>query len=390
MAQIFLVPGFFGFTKLGAYSYFHRVDEALKTNLKQHGIDAEVVEVDTLPTASIRRRAARLIDFVSEHGGLEQDNLHFIGHSTGGLDIRMMLSPGIQLRSSKQEQEIARRTRTVITLSTPHYGTPMANFFTGISGRKLLLVLCLMATSGPGRYAIYSLARLMQQVAHLDSWLGQRNDILDSVAKNLLSQVRPEEGEEIWQYLRCISEDQGAMLQLTPEAMDLFNSAVVDQSGIDYVSFVSGSPAPSSRLLIPGVRNLYQSLTHLIYAFCYQLTKSEHRHYPYPRLPAEEQHQSEAHLGFSLSPSTNDGIVPTLSQFWGRTGGVYSADHMDVVGQFQHAHLGEHYSTWMMSGSGFNEDRFERMWDDISKAIAKRQRKRKTQTRASKRSTETV
>jgi hypothetical protein len=83
MAQVYLVPGFFGFTELGSFNYFHRVSEVLGEALAEHSVDAEIIEVDTVPTGSIRRRALRLLAVVQRRGGLEQDQMHFIGHSTG-------------------------------------------------------------------------------------------------------------------------------------------------------------------------------------------------------------------------------------------------------------------------------------------------------------------
>jgi len=96
MTQVYPVPGFFGFTELGSFNYFHRVSEVLGQALKERGVDAEIIETETVPTGSIRRRARRLIQSVRMHGGLEQDGLHFIGHSTGGLDTRMLPTPGVQ------------------------------------------------------------------------------------------------------------------------------------------------------------------------------------------------------------------------------------------------------------------------------------------------------
>jgi triacylglycerol esterase/lipase EstA (alpha/beta hydrolase family) len=158
MTQIYLVPGFFGFTALGAYNYFHRVAEILEHALRKHQIDAQIIEVDTLPTGSIIRRSLRLLETVKKNGGLQQKHLHFIGHSTGGLDVRLLLTKGVKLLPDKEEAKIAKRTRTAISLATPHYGTPLANFFTRMNGRNLLYLLAVMATSGPGRYTIYQKA----------------------------------------------------------------------------------------------------------------------------------------------------------------------------------------------------------------------------------------
>lgn len=367
--QVYLVPGFFGFTKLGAFNYFHEVATAIKSKLLDQGIEAQVIEVETIPTGSIRRRAEMLIEAVRKNDGHHADNLHFIGHSTGGLDIRLMLTPSVKLRSGQMEMQIAQRTRSAISLSTPHYGTHMASFFTSMNGRNLLLLLSLLATSGPGRYSIYSMARLLNQYARLDRLLGQRDDILDSLAKNLLNQLRPDQGDAVWAYLRHIAEDQGAMVQLTPEGMDLFNAAVPDRRGVDYVSFITASPPPAVRLLIPQRNNAYQAVTHLVYTLCYRITQKEHSHYRYPRLDAKPRDALQKVLGSSLESTSNDGIVPSLSQFWGRTGGIYCADHMDVVGQFHHTKDTGVYPTWMMSGSGFNEERFAQVWGDICQVM---------------------
>jgi triacylglycerol lipase len=376
MTQIYLVPGFFGFKELGAYSYFHRVAVTIKSHMKKKGIDAEIIEVDTIPTASIRRRALRLIETVRENGGTAHDNLHFIGHSTGGLDIRMMLTPDVRLAPGKEEVEIGRLTRTAVTISTPHYGTPLANFFTSLNGRNLLLLISLMATSGPGRYSLYAAARLIRRYSSLVRFIGHKDNILDSLAENLLAQIRPDKGDAIWEYLRRISQDQGAMIQLTPEGMDLFNGAVTDRQSVEYISYISASPPPDPKLLIPRPGNPYLAFTHLIYAACYHITRKEHRHYPYPGIDEETMTAARNVLNFPINAATNDGVVPALSQFWGKTGGILSADHMDVVGQFQHIHNGKTYSTWMMSGSGFNEDRFEESWRDIVERIACNQKKR--------------
>ncbi|MBC7973740.1 MAG: hypothetical protein H7138_02060, partial [Myxococcales bacterium] len=56
--QVVLVPGFFGFLNLGELNYFSRTVEQLAARLQQLGVSAEVRAVSTLPTASLRSRAA--------------------------------------------------------------------------------------------------------------------------------------------------------------------------------------------------------------------------------------------------------------------------------------------------------------------------------------------
>ena len=98
---VFLVPGFFGFTSVGAVSYFEDVEQALGRALRRRGVDARIVRCATQPTASITRRADALRRQVLRSGGLRARELHFIGHSTGGLDVRMLLTPGAAGRARR-------------------------------------------------------------------------------------------------------------------------------------------------------------------------------------------------------------------------------------------------------------------------------------------------
>jgi triacylglycerol lipase len=369
MTQVYLVPGFLGFTELGSFSYFHRVSEVLRQDLLDRGVDAEIIEVDTLPTGSIRRRAERLLETVTERGGLRQDRLHFIGHSTGGLDIRMLLTPAVQLLPTGEDLDISGRTRSAISLSTPHHGTPLANFFTSMNGRNMLYLLALLAGSTPGRYSLWVGSKLLSAAADLDKWIGQEENILDAVAENVLKNLTPDKEDPLWEFVREISQDQGAMVQLTPEAMDLFQAAVPDPENVRCVSFVNASPPPGLHSLVVQPRNIYQSATHVLYAASYLITSRAPPNYPYPEPSAADREAMQAELPFPLDQRTSDGIVPVLSQVWGRLGGVALGDHLDVVGQFQHQDDGKTYSAWLCSGSGFDEERFQRLWSRVADVI---------------------
>jgi len=370
MTQVYLVPGFFGFRELGSFNYFHRVSEVLGAALRERGVRADIVEVDTLPTGSIRRRAARLLETVEERGGLAQDHLHFVGHSTGGLDIRMLLTPGVRLLDAGEAPDIAARTRSAVTLSTPHHGTPLAGFFTSMNGRNLLYLLAILAGSAPGRYSLYLGSRLLSTAADLDRWLGQEANLLDDVAENVLKRLSPDPDDPLWAFVREISRDQGAMVQLTPESMDVFQAAVPDPPDVRCVSFVSASPPPGFRSLRLEPRNIYQPATHVLYAASYLVTGRAPDNYPYPEPAADLRAAMEKELPFPLDARTNDGIVPALSQLWGEPGGVAVGDHLDVVGHFEQEDLGKTRSAWLCSGSGFDEEAFERLWGRIAGVIA--------------------
>ena len=52
----------------------------------------------------------------------------------------------------------------------------------------------------------------------------------------------------MWRYLGEIERDQGAVLQLTPEGIGLFDAAVADRDGIAYGCVVAGVPRPRERV----------------------------------------------------------------------------------------------------------------------------------------------
>jgi hypothetical protein len=365
---VFLVPGFFGFTRAGALTYFQGVEAALARALERHRIDARIVCCRTQPTASIRRRAERLIDVVCEAGGLEDGALHFVGHSTGGLDARLLTTPGVRLRSDGAEQRIAERTRSVVTVSTPHYGTPLAGFFTTLPGRQLLELLAALSSSRGGRLGLFAAAQAIGLAARLDDALGRDRTFLDFVARSLLHRVTREAEAPLWEYLREIARDQGAVVQLTPESMDLFNAAVVDAPEIAYASLVTVAPAPPRQLLSRDLLSLVRSALAGSFTLLYAIASREHRHYRYPHPGEDALRVFDREPSLRLSSSSNDGVVPALSQVYGRVLDVVVADHLDVVGQFQRA--GSPYSDWLPSGSRFDVARFKRAWGRVAEHIA--------------------
>lgn len=367
--KVYLAPGFFGFTSIGGLNYFHRVADALSEGLARRGLDADIVECATQPTGSIRRRTIKVIEDVIDSGGLDAEEIHFVGHSTGGLDIRLAVTPGVRLRPGRTEgAEIAARTRSVISIATPHFGTPLANHFTTISGRHLLELAAILATTSGGRYAVFALSRALKAVHRIDSWLGREHTFLDQWVDNLLGKVTLDRNDPIWEFLREVSEDQGAIIQLTPESMNLFNAAVVDRPGVRYSSLVTVAPPPpfhyEARRFLSAPP---QAALAVVFSILYHLAAREHRHYPYPHPGKNVLDDWEGRLPFRLDAKANDGVVPSLSQVYGRVLDVAVADHLDVVGQFESEAA---YTDWLPSGSKYREAEFMASWDAVAAEIA--------------------
>jgi hypothetical protein len=365
---VFLVPGFFGFTSIGAVSYFEDVEQTLGRALRRRGVEARIVRCMTQPTASIPRRADALRRQVIRSGGLRARELHFVGHSTGGLDVRMLLTPGVKISTGDSEERIARLTKTAIFVATPHHGTPLANHFISVQGQTLLLVLSALATSGQGRGAILAAAKAIALVARLDDWIGREEGPLDRIAEALLRQIRFDRRDPVWNYLGEIEQDQGAVMQLTPEGIELFAAAVADRVGIDYGCVVAGVPKPREELKLKELLNPEYVVLRALFRLLHALTARPHRHYPYPQPTKATQRLLDRGLGFKATPQISDGIVPTLSQLHGRVLHVACADHLDLVGHYTLA--GGRTGNWLPSGAGFTPKAFSATWEAIATAIA--------------------
>lgn len=375
---VFLVPGFFGFTSVGSVSYFERVEQTLGEALRRHGAPARIVRCKTQPTASIPRRVDELRRQVLARGGLKASELHFVGHSTGGLDMRMLLAPGVKISRGDSEERIARLTRSAISVATPHHGTPLANHFLSLQGQTLLLVLSALATSGQGRGAIVAAAQALALVARLDDWLGRKTGPLDRLADGLLRRIRFDRRDPVWRYLGEIERDQGAVLQLTPEGIGLFDAAVADRDGIAYGCVVAGVPRPRERVEVSEWLDPEYVTLRALFRLLHGLTSRPHPRYPYPVPTAAMQRGLDRALGFEVTPAVNDGIVPTLSQLHGRVLHVARADHLDVVGHYT---LAGKTADWLPSGAGFTPQGFEATWDAVAAAIARSGRATKDQGR---------
>ncbi|MGI5861258.1 MAG: esterase/lipase family protein [Myxococcales bacterium] len=368
--MVFLVPGFFGFKEFGGLNYFNGVKPLLEHELSELGVDAEVVELHTLPTSSIRRRAADLLETVARLGALEASDLVLVGHSTGGLDARMAATPGVQLVEGDLEERIGRKLRSVLTVATPHYGTPIALFFNGLQGRNILFALASSSASRPGRYAMALGAQALSLLARIDDLFGQRNTGLDFLAARLLRDVKANADSEIWDFIQSVARDQGALVQLTPEAMDIFNAAVTDRPGVRYSCVVGAAPPPPRSFVRSKIRSVYTPLSMGLYSLTYLLASRFHEAYPYPKPTGDQAAMFERALGAPCTSRSNDGIVPTLSALWGELLYVAEADHLDVVGQFDGAGGAQDYAGWLASGSHFGQREFESLWGAVAREVA--------------------
>lgn len=114
-----LVPGIYDFHQLRLLGrwpeYFRGVERALD------GLGVSLL-FPTLSARSVEERARNLAGFLSRYNAGE---FALIAHSMGGLDSRYLIS----------KLDVDRRVRTLVTIGTPHHGTPVASWVLQRSSR---------------------------------------------------------------------------------------------------------------------------------------------------------------------------------------------------------------------------------------------------------------
>lgn len=367
--HVVLVPGFFGFGSLGELTYFVGVREALESAFRRSALDVNVVEVATLPTASIRHRAARVHETLAALACTEPGPIHIVGHSTGGLDARLAIAPTASLPTTRKFRDHG-CLRTLITISTPHFGTPLASFFGSAAGYPLLRAITALISKSleHGHLPIGWGLRLGGLVARADDVLGFRNTVADDFFRSVIADFSPERRAELVAFIEGISNDQSLIFQLTPAGCDLLNASTADPDHLRYGSVVCSASPPKLSNVIRFKHDPYAQSMHALYSFLYRVAGFSRRE----RLPdaaPEQRRVLEGAFGTYPERSWSDGVVPTLSQVWGEVIHATRADHLDVVGHYGSLRPGQLTTDWLPSLSRFDDGAFEALWSAVASFI---------------------
>jgi hypothetical protein len=367
--HVFLVPGFFGFVNFGRLVYFAHVKEMLETAFAESGLRAEVHRSPVPPTASIRVRSAALAADVASLVG-PRDTVHLVGHSTGGLDARLLVTPGVQLDVGDVEP-LASRVRSVVCVSTPHRGTPMARFFSGIVGQKLLWLLSLgtVAVLRTGRIPMSVLVRVAAVTARSQLPGGKAAALFDQLYDELIGELPTEQRGPINEFLHAMRHDQSLIPQLTPEGLDLFDAATADRPGVRYGCVVTRSRRPAVAARLAAGLSPYDQASYTVFEWLHRMA-ARFPERAVPRLDDDQDARMRAEFERPTAREDNDGIVPTLSQIRGQVIHAVRADHLDVIGHFDDPGHDPPHHDWLTSCSGFERPAFERLWRDVAAFIA--------------------
>jgi hypothetical protein len=366
VTRVYLSPGLFGFSTLGSYHYFCHVEAGIRRRFQAAGRGVQVHLVDVHPTASIRRRGRKLVEVIDgTYDGTGP--IHLVGHSTGGLDARLVASPTMNVSGSWVPPRWAGAIRSVTTMNTPHYGTPLASFFATLSGQRLLYALSALtvAVLKLGRPPLALSSSLVAAFAGIERAVGMQLRLIDALTDNLVRVLDSATADETAQFLRFIREDQGAIIQLSPESMDLFQAGVEDNDRVHYQCVASFAPVPGVIHWAKYIVRPWSSLSLPIFATLHRLTSLEHDRYPCTPPGTEADDKLRAFLSEPAPPLANDGVVPVRSQVWGKLVWAGQGDHLDVVGHFRDADRSDLHVDWLSSGSGFDTARFQTLLDRV-------------------------
>jgi hypothetical protein len=365
--RIYLVPGMFGFSTLAGYDYFVHTRSALQRSYEAHGAKVSIEVVAPPPTASIRHRTTILAEAITRSAS-EGGPIHLLGHSTGGVDLRLLLSATRNLALSTQDLPWTPRVRSVITMNAPHYGTPLATYFTTVAGTRVMYAMSLLTvislSLGESSLAIFS--KVLAGLGGIDQVFGGDFRLISRATDMLLRFVDREGRSAIQTYLNKVRLDQGAVIQTTPEAMDLFNAVTADDPQVRYGSIVTGAPAPRALDLGRRVRSPYAAFSAAMYSTLHRITSQPHERYSYAEPTLQQRGRLYTELGFDVDEHASDGVVPTLSMPWGDILWCGQADHLDVLGHFGDEAEHTNHVDWLMSGAGFGKPQFRQMIDRIT------------------------
>jgi triacylglycerol lipase len=376
--HVYLSPGMFGFGRLGSYNYFAHVERELAARFAAAGHELVAHVIDVLPTASIRRRATRLAEVVTQTAG--EGPIHLLGHSTGGLDARLVASPATRSIATPLLGWLP-RLRSITAMNTPHFGSPLASFFTTASGQQVLAALSVLTVAGLtiGAQPLAAASVLLGFLRGSDSVLPFKIRLLDRSVESVVCLIDDACSPEVRAFLAAVEDDQGSMLQLSPESMDLVTAGFEDRPGVVYQSTVSMAPSPKPRRWLETFGQPWRAVSLSLFFGLHRITAGHDDRYPCAAMRDMLPWSGDANerlLGDALAGSpplgANDGVVPVRSQVWGNVVWAGIGDHLDVLGHFRDdrdpgvvaAEL--RHVDWLTSGSDFSQAAFTSLMDAVA------------------------
>lgn len=275
---VMLVHGFMGFEDIGPIEGFAGVTEHLES-LGTEDQPVEVYAPALPPIAGTSARAAVLAEEVDYAlGETGATKIHLICHSQGGLDCRALVS----------ELGYSHKVAAIVTVGTPHHGTPLADM-AGLAPEGML---------NPAGLFFAALLGLADEPPTQEDW--DADEFVESVNA---------------------ADVDGAIAAMNGEGAAQFNAANPDHPDVPVFS-VAGVSRGSDGGALCDTGTLFGPVESTDRLFLPLIL---------PGLAIAATADLEGNT--SLAGRDNDGIVPTDSMVWGTFLGCVGADHFDEIGQ---------------------------------------------------------
>lgn len=432
--HVVLIPGFAGFDALGQLEYYAGVTPLFLKWQKSHPDRAPAVlhYFDNFPTAAVVTRSELLRSYIVKRiarGEFStQDRIALVGHSTGGLDIRLLLwhlaqmskpilTDGGRVKDRAVEvdpREILERVDRVVFVSVPQWGTNIADWVRTYGAERKLVVAGLRAAveasqvplvdtaqhlinsaaaaladtnlifavqdalreaEADKRRGPLGTAKAQEAAALLSLWL--RHMATDFRAIDDLSAVEPSNNSVDWEQ----SPAHFDLKQRNEEQRVWRKHSIKTQSfatiGNNPFSFGEG-PVPRWDLLKPWTYPEFNkdkkgsAGTDASYRICYRACVGG----PFKSPPDSEGLELKvlrSQKARKIAVSDNDGIVNTASMLWPNLEEtvLVEGDHMDIVGHYERVRAangsGREFQAYdlLKSNSGFTSTTFDNVWSSI-------------------------
>jgi hypothetical protein len=364
---VVLIPGFLGFGRLGNFYYFaDRVAAYLRGAAESgFGTPTPVLGLSSVPAGSLAQRQKFLLSKLAHADRIlaRPARYHLVGHSAGGVDAEVLRADSPLENTPWTDidpNDVRARIATITTISSPHYGTYLAD--SGVVG--LLRNPVRHLTSIPQASAIaLQLAKLAIDrpvihealIAGVQGWSDSARLILSLLTdEKLLKDLRPDSMEKTRQEKPPVLRVPVTCFVTAIPTKPVASGGKVRKPDelIESLERLTGDVRGS--LPLPVQENL-----RVLNAFPGPVVGS-----PTAEVPA-------------FKASTSDGVVNAATQILrspgARAGGIVLADHGDVIGHYDRQDPltnGTPINDGIFrSGSGFGDDQFFALYREVSNAL---------------------
>jgi hypothetical protein len=378
---VFLIPGTLGFGAFGPptapiLEYFADVKKALRPIPSGY----QVLVHEPPPTGSFEERVRSLHEAVWKlmHGtplphspAVTASRVLLVGHSTGGVDARLLMNPKFHWPGPATDDEralVRAIVDQIVTISAPFKGTPVVDHIALIRDPVLEVVRVLTMTGifQDGTLDAFLLRVLSGAASPLLPVKGIGRVASSIVAETARrSAIRTKKASlsdaalvanQVQNFLYKIETDRKLYKDVSLAEMAALDAQIAGGDFPHILSYVTVSPAPRIEAAA------LQVVPYFVYCVLYFLTTRVSM--PGPP-PTGARFFGPAHTVATVlaDPVSCDGGVPTRSQTLnGVAEGIVLGDHWDVIGSFR----GGSGADVVRSGSGFDQARFAELWGDIA------------------------